>query len=261
MRKGESVRPGTAEQLVEMLRRSAHAVILTGAGASTESGLPDFRSSSGLWQGVDPLEVASIQALRRDPARFYEFYKGRLAKLGEAKPNPVHAVLASLEGEGFVKAVITQNVDGLHQAAGSRRVIEVHGNLCEATCTRCRGRHPIKFLADQLETPGALPRCPDCLGLLRPAVVLFGEPLPSEAFADAVAETRRADFFLVVGSSLQVAPVNMLPSLALEHGASLAIINLEATPFDYAASAVLRDVAGEVLAKVAAGLGVAWHVE
>jgi len=241
------------DRLCEALQRSRHVVVLTGAGMSTESGLPDFRSKGGLWDGVDPMELASIRALRRDPARFYRFYEQRLAGLASAEPNEGHRALAALEGAGIVSSIVTQNVDGLHQAAGSTNVIEVHGNLRSASCVGCGERYPIRVLRDAVRA-GTLPRCGRCADLLKPDVVLFGEMLPEGAMRAAVREAERCDLMLVVGSSLVVAPVSQLPGTALAGRAHLAIVNLEETGYDRFARVVVRGYAGETLAYVASRL-------
>lgn len=229
-----------------ILARASAAVALTGAGVSTESGLPDFRSPGGLWANVDPLEVATLSAFRRRPQKFYEFYRSRLQMLAGATPNPAHLALAELEAKGTLRAVITQNVDGLHQAAGSRRVIELHGNLREAVCPACRWIGPIAVIAEALSR-NELPTCPHCTSHLKPNVVLFEEPLPEDAYLAAREECRRADALLVVGSSLQVTPAAWLPQVARERGAPLIIVNDEPTAVDEVADVVLRGRAGTLL--------------
>lgn len=234
-----------------MLRAAQMAVALTGAGVSTESGLPDFRSPGGLWAGVDPMRVASLSAFRRDPGAFYAFYRDRLSRLGGAQPNPAHRALADLERGGLLRAVITQNVDGLHQAAGSRRVLELHGSLRRAACPDCGARADIAVLTDALAA-GRQPHCPVCAGPLKPDVVLFDELLPLTVFAEADALCREADALLVVGSSLSVTPAAELPQTVLGHGGRLIIVNREPTPYDADAAAVIRDDAGRALAAMAA---------
>ncbi len=234
---------------VALLREARAAVGFTGAGVSTESGLPDFRSPGGLWAGVDPMEVASLSAFRRRPQEFYAFYQKRLALLRRANPNPAHLAMAQLERAGILRAVITQNVDGLHRAAGSQRVLEIHGNLRRAACPACGRRDDIAVLEAALEG-GELPRCPDCGSPLKPDVVLFEEVLPLDVFAEAEALCREADVLLVVGSSLQVTPAAYLPQTVLDHGGRLIIVNREPTPFDREAAVVLREPAGTVLPAV-----------
>lgn len=241
--------------LAEALRVSKHAVVLTGAGASTESGLPDFRSKEGLWQNVDPMKLASMTALRQNPVEFYRFYRHRLSGLWGAQPNPVHRALAAMQRAGLVKALITQNVDGLHQAAGSPSVIEVHGSLREAVCLSCEGRFPSRLLDVAVESRRDLPVCPDCGGVLKPGVVLFEEALPMDAIEAALEAAYQADLFVVVGTSLEVAPVNQLPAIAVGEGARLAILNMEPTYLDRKARWVIRQRAGTALTSCAHHLG------
>ncbi|CAM3360490.1 NAD-dependent deacylase [Hydrogenibacillus schlegelii] len=232
-----------AERLAEWLVRTREAgrpaVVLTGAGASTESGLPDFRSAGGLWREV-PEKLASVETLLDDPDAFYDFYDRRLKGLRGARPNRVHEVLARWETEGWIQAVLTQNVDGLHQAAGSRNVVELHGSLSRVRCHVCGRLYPPEALEER--------RCPACGGPLRPDIVLFGEFLPEEAWRSAEAWTEAAHLFLVVGSSLTVYPVAGLPERHARRGRPLVIVNRDPTPLDDRAALVVRETAGEVLA-------------
>jgi len=237
-----------------MVRAAGGAIVFTGAGMSTESGLPDFRSESGLWAGVDPIAVASRRTLERRPEIFYTFYRERLSSLAGAAPNAGHRALAAMERAGWVKAVVTQNVDGLHQAAGSCRVIELHGNLRESVCIGCGDLGHAAQLRAALEA-GSLPRCTSCGGLLKPNVVLFDELLPEEAWQAAVRAARASRLMLVVGSSLQVTPAAYLPLEVLEGGGRLIIVNHEPTPYDDRAAITIRASAGGVLAEIAALLG------
>ena len=243
-------------QTRDLLKQSRWTVVLTGAGVSTESGLPDFRSTpgpghpAGLWAGRDPTRVASASAFARDPDAFYRFYRQRLSHLAEAEPNAAHRAIAQLEALGLVQLVITQNVDRLHQKAGSREVVEVHGNLFEARCQSCHSIVPIDEMARQVDA-GAHPRCARCGGRLRPNVVLFEEMLPVEAYDRAEDACRRCEALLVVGSSLEVYPVAGLPSLAKEHGAKIAIVNRDPTAGNRLADVLLRGQAGEVLPAIA----------
>ena len=238
-----------------LLLRGRANVVLTGAGASTESGLPDFRSPGGLWAGVDPARVASLSAFRRDPAAFFAFYRTRLETLRHAASNPAHRAIATLEARGHVQMVITQNVDGLHQQAGSREVVEVHGNLRQARCAECGRIVPIAEMLAGLQV-GAVPRC-RCGGVLRPNVVLFEEMLPLDAYTRAEEACRHCDVLLVVGSSLEVYPVAALPDLAVRRNARLVIVNRESTPYDPVADIVLRGTAGPVLSQIVAALDAA----
>lgn len=230
--------------LAELIGQRQPCVALTGAGVSTESGIPDFRSATGIWAQYDPLEVASIEAFRRDPAKVWDFYAKRLDVLGEAEPNVAHHALAALEEKGLVDAIVTQNVDGLHQRAGSKDVVEVHGSIRSATCPGCSQT----LTADELELP--LPRCPSCETVVKPAVVMFGELLPVAALERATELARGAALLLVVGSSLEVWPVAGLPRETVLHGGELAIVNRDPTPYDGQAVLVARASAGEVLAAV-----------
>ena len=229
-----------------VLGAGRRSVALTGAGVSTESGLPDFRSADGLWATIDPARVASLSAFRRDPTAFYAFYRTRLSSLAGAVPNAAHRALARLEAEGILHLVVTQNVDGLHQEAGSHDVVEVHGNLRECRCTDCGAVLPIREMARPLDV-GTIPCCAACGGLLRPNVVLFEELLPVAAYERAEAACRGCDVLLVVGSSLEVYPVAGLPDLAVQSGARLVIVNRDPTPCDGVAEVVVRGNAGTVL--------------
>ena len=234
--------------LAELIRANQPCVVLTGAGVSTESGIPDFRSAGGIWERFDPYEVASIDAFRRDPARVWEFYGLRLDVLRDARPNAAHSALAALEARGLVEAVITQNVDRLHREAGSRDVIEVHGTIGEGVCPSCSHRR------ENVRELLPLPRCPDCGEVLKPAVVMFGELLPEAAIDRATALAQRAGLLLVVGTSLEVWPVAGLPDETLQHGGRLAIVNRDPTPYDNHAALVVHASAGETLAAVQAAL-------
>lgn len=238
--------------LTELLEHRRPCVVLTGAGISTESGIPDFRSAEGIWAQHDPLEVAHVDALRRDPARVWKFYALRLEALSQAEPNEGHRALAALEERGWVRAVVTQNVDGLHQRAGSREVIEVHGSLREAECIHCGVRVPMAEAIAALP----LPACPECGEVLKPGVVMFGELLPAAAIERAQRLAAEADLLLVVGSSLEVHPVAALPGETLAAGGALALVNRGRTPWDSRADLVLDAGAGETLRGLAAALGI-----
>jgi NAD-dependent deacetylase len=233
----------SAAALAELIRTTQPCLVLTGAGASTESGIPDFRSASGIWAQYDPYEVASIEGFHRDPARVWEFYARRLGVLDEAQPNAAHHALAELERAGWIDAVVTQNVDRLHERAGSQEVIEVHGSLRTASCLACGAREAMELVAARLP----MPCCGFCAAILKPDVVMFGEQLPAGAIDRATELAERAALILVVGSSLEVWPVAGLPDATLAHGGKLAILNREATSYDARANLVVRASAGEVL--------------
>ena len=240
------------DRLAELLRERQPCVVLTGAGISTESGIPDFRSAGGIWERYDPSEVASIDSLRRDPARVWEFYALRLDALAAAEPNDGHRALAELEQGRWIRAIVTQNVDGLHQRAGSRDVVEVHGSLSEAECLACGVRVP---MADAIASL-PLPACPECGEVLKPGVVMFGELLPVDAIERAQQLAAEAGLLLVVGSSLEVHPVAALPGETLAAGGALAVINRGRTPWDSRAELVLEAGAGETLRAVVAVLDI-----
>lgn len=239
-------------RLAELLESRRPCVVLTGAGISTESGIPDFRSAEGIWARYDPAEVAHIDAFRRDPARVWEFYALRLDGLARAEPNDGHRALAKLETQGWVRAVITQNIDGLHRRAGSKEVVEVHGSLREADCVHCGVRVPMADAVASLP----LPPCPECGEILKPGVVMFGELLPAQAIERAQALAAEAGLLLVVGSSLEVHPVAALPGETLAGGGALAIVNRGGTRWDSRAELVLEGAAGESLRALAAALGI-----
>jgi NAD-dependent deacetylase len=240
-----------AQMLAELVRANRPCVALTGAGVSTESGIPDFRSPGGIWAQYDPMEYASISAFRRDPEKVWDFYGRRLGVLERAEPNSAHVALAGLERAGWVKAVITQNIDRLHERAGSRDVVEVHGSVRTSSCLQCGSCLPFEEVVARLPVP----RCA-CGQVLKPDVVMFGELLPVDAIERATALAQEAALMLVVGSSLEVHPVAALPEDTLRVGGKLAIVNRDPTPYDGEADLVLHESAGAVLAEVARALEV-----
>jgi NAD-dependent deacetylase len=241
-------------ELAALVRERQPVVVLTGAGISTESGIPDFRSPTGIWAQYDPMEYATIGAFRRDPVKVWEFYALRFSVLTGAEPNAGHRALAELERRGLVEAIVTQNVDGLHQRAGSRDVVEVHGSIRTASCLDCGERLALEEVVSSLEASPA-PACPRCGEILKPDVVMFGELLPADAIDRAVELARQAGLLLAVGSSLEVYPVAGLLDETAAAGGSLAIVNRGPTPFDGLAAVRIDGTAGETLAAVAAELG------
>jgi NAD-dependent deacetylase len=236
---------GDHDRLAELIRSARSVVALTGAGVSVPSGIPDFRSpGTGLWENVDPMEVAHISVWRRDPARFWSFYGQRFAALEGKQPNGAHLALAELG-----VPVITQNIDGLHGAAGSRDVIEIHGSIASASCLIDRQRYPLAETRARMEAdPEGVPRC-DCGAALKPDVVLFGELLDERRMDRASALAAGADLMLCVGSSLEVYPAAGLPELTLEAGGKIAIVTKSATPLDrHAAVRLDGDVEEEMQA-------------
>jgi NAD-dependent deacetylase len=243
-----------AQQVADLLRESERAVVLTGAGISVPSGIPDFRSpGTGLWENVDPMEVAHIDAWRRDPDRFWGFYAQRFASLVDKQPNEAHLALAELERRGLVRAVITQNIDRLHRLAGTERLIEVHGSIDQSVCMECGGRIPIQRVIELLSHGDGAPECEACIAPLKPDVVLFGELLPERALAEAQALAMDADLMVCVGSSLEVYPVAGLPAMTHGSGGRLALITQGPTPYDLDAEVKLDgDVVTELRAVLAA---------
>jgi NAD-dependent deacetylase len=243
-----------AERLASLIRSCAPVVALTGAGISVPSGIPDFRTpQTGLWENVDPMEVAHISVWRRDPARFWSFYGQRFAVLDGKEPNGAHLALAELERRGHLAGVITQNIDGLHARAGTSDPIEVHGSIRTASCLAC-GR---SFALEEARTRlGAdvegVPSC-DCGAPLKPDVVLFGEWLPEAAMARAESLASSAGLMLAIGSSLEVYPVAGLPADTLRAGGRLALVTMGPTPYDSEADVKLSgDVVDELEAVLAA---------
>ena len=216
---------------------------------STESGIPDFRSPDGLWAEFDPLDYASLASFQRDPVRIWDFYARRFAFLVEAEPNDAHRALARLEALGLIEAVVTQNIDLLHERAGSRDVVEVHGSIRQAVCLACGAAEQLSDVLEQLAHAPA-PRCPDCGAVLKPDVVFFGELLPVAAIDRAVRLAQGARLLLVVGSSLEVHPVAALPYETLAHGGALAILNRGRTPLDAHADVRIDGSAGGILSEV-----------
>ena len=242
----------SAERLAALIRSAGSVVALTGAGVSVPSGIPDFRSpGSGLWERVNPMEVAHIDAFHRDPERFWSFYSARFQSLADKEPNPAHVALSRLEEAGLLDAVITQNIDRLHRKAGSREVIEVHGSIDSCSCLGCGARYPLEAIGDrQAVDPAAVPRC-ECGRPLKPDVVLFGEYLPVAAIERAQELARGADLMLCIGSSLEVYPVAGLPELTLDAGGRIAILTQGPTVFDGVAEVRLG---GDVVAELGAVL-------
>jgi NAD-dependent deacetylase len=226
--------------LADTISSARSLVAFSGAGMSTESGLPDFRSSKGLWAQYDPMALASVHAMENNPGAFLDFYRCRIKALKKVAPNRAHYVLADWEKRGLLKAVITQNVDGLHQEAGSKAVAELHGSLRRARCRKCSHEGSSDLLLHEKS-------CPLCGGFLRPSVVLFGEALPEEPLNEAQKLTATSDVFIVLGSSLNVSPANLFPVEAVRHKATLIIINQEPTLYDDVASFIVRENLVEVL--------------
>ncbi len=243
-----------AERLAGLLRDAERAVVLTGAGISVPSGIPDFRTPrTGLWENVDPMEVAHIDAWRRDPDRFWEFYADRFVSLRDKRPNEAHLALAELERRGLIRGVITQNIDRLHRVAGTTRLIEMHGSIEHSVCLDCGGKVALERVIDQLRAHDGAPECACCFTPLKPDVVLFGELLPERALSEAQALALDADLMVCVGSSLEVYPVAGLPAITRGAGGRIALVTQGPTPYDHDAEVKLDgDVVEELRAVLAA---------
>jgi NAD-dependent deacetylase len=245
-----------AERLAELLGAAERAVVLTGAGISVPSGIPDFRTpGTGLWEKVDPMEVAHIDAWRRDPDRFWSFYGERFASLVHKRPNRAHEAVAELERRGLVRGVITQNIDRLHRMAGSSRVVEVHGSIEWSRCMICNGRVALAEVVERLAAGEGTPECAACVTPLKPDVVLFGELLSDEAMADAQTLAAEADLMVCIGSSLTVYPVAGLPRLTLAAGGKVVLVTEGETPIDTEAELKLAGDVVDELEAVLAALG------
>lgn len=224
------------KQLVTWMKEAKQIVFYTGAGMSTESGLPDFRSKDrGLWEKFNPDELANVDALLHNTEEFTSFYQHRLSEITTYKPHEGHFILGNWEKNGIIQSIITQNVDGFHSDAGNKNVHELHGSFRTFYCHKCGEKHSqTRYLQGDAT-------CIHCDGVIRPGIVLFGEQLPQIPFTRAEEESTSSDLFIVLGSSLSVSPANMFPLIAKENGAKLIIINREHTPYDSHADKVIRD--------------------
>ncbi|MET1129287.1 MAG: NAD-dependent protein deacetylase [Thermoproteota archaeon] len=241
-----------AQAAAKMIESSSYAIVFTGAGISAESGIPTFRGPGGLWEKYDPMKYASIEGFMEDPIAAWKFYAERARVAVRAKPNLAHTVIAKMEEAGLVKAVITQNVDGLHRRAGSKNVIELHGTMWRLRCFNpyC------DYVAELRKPPEELPpRCPKCGTILRPDVVLFGEPLPQDALREAFYHAARADLVLVVGTSGVVYPAAMIPQVVKENGGKLIDVNPGDDAYVSIADLYIRAKASEALRSIGRYLG------
>jgi NAD-dependent deacetylase len=239
-------------QSAELILNAQHVVVLTGAGISTPSGIPDFRSrDSGLWERYDPMAVASLTSFRYNPEDFFEWVAPLVRRIVEAQPNTAHIALAELESKGHVQAIITQNIDALHHRAGSKSVFEIHGHLREACCTSCFKTYETHDLIRSFLEDGSLPRCLECNGILKPNIVLYGEQLPADIVRAALETLEKADLILVAGSSMEVTPAATFPIAALNRGAKMIIINHEPTYLDERASVIFNEDVAVILPKIA----------
>ncbi|MCX7975514.1 MAG: NAD-dependent deacylase [Bellilinea sp.] len=245
-----------ARQAARLIAESNWMVVLTGAGISTPSGIPDFRSpTTGLWSRDNPIEVASLSAFRYRPEKFFNWLRPLAREMIKAQPNPAHKALAQLERKGVLKAIITQNIDGLHQKGGSETVLEVHGSMQKLNCLACRQNFPLENYLEAFIQQGEIPRCVNCRAILKPAIVLFEELLPGDVWQQAEEQAARADLFVVVGSALEVTPAAHLPLYALENGAHLIINTFSPTYLDSKADLLLPFDVAELWPEIVNQLG------
>jgi len=241
------------ERLAQLIIESQKVIVFTGAGISTESGIPDFRSPGGIWSRYDP-EDFTIQKFLSSPAARKTIWKMSVegGLLTEAEPNLAHYAIAELYQLGKLDCVITQNIDNLHQKAGvpEDKVFELHGNVGWVVCLSCRRRFPMPEVLQKIKEGIEVPDCPGCQGILKPDAVFFGEALPQETLQEAIRRAQNCDLFIVIGSTLVIYPAAYIPTYAGEAGATLAIVNLTPTPFDHYAEVVIRGKAGEIMSKV-----------
>jgi len=231
------------KEVAEAIKNANLVVALTGAGISTESGIPDFRSKNGLWSKFNMDEYGYIDNIMENPAKVWKMLRFLINDLKKAKPNPAHIALAKMEEKGYLHAIITQNVDGLHQKAGSKNVIEFHGNFREAICLQCRKTYPIEYALDQ-----EIPRC-ECGGLLKPNAVFFGEPIERSVLIKSFGYVENCDVMLVIGTSATVYPAAQLPAMAKQNGAVIVEINKEPSMIAGTADYSFYGKAGEILPK------------
>lgn len=233
-------------RLEEYIRKSDKLVVFSGAGLSAESGIPTYRGAGGLWSKYDPSKFADIRYFLQDPSYYWRFFKEeRYPIISTARPNPAHHALVELERKGRLMQVVTQNIDGLHQEAGQKKVCELHGNTRRIICLECNRIYHMDEV--YLGLKESLPPYCQCGGLLKPDVVLFGEPLPQKALDTAWQSARQCDTFLVVGSSLVVNPAAQIPLVAKQNGADLLIVNIDPTPLDDLADLVIHGAVSELL--------------
>jgi len=233
------------EKLANLIKSSDFLIALTGAGISAESGIPTFRGENGLWKKYRAEDLATPYAFQKDPKLVWEWYKWRMGIIAKAKPNAAHICLAKLEEKGHLKYLITQNVDGLHTMAGSKKIVELHGNIWRAKCINCDNKITLKTPPEEIPVI-----CPECNNLMRPDVVWFGESLPPEAISQSYVLAKKADLILVIGTSLLVQPAASLPFITLENGGKAVEINIKQTPLTKYAELSIPKPAGEVMQKI-----------
>ena len=235
----------------DLIKKSQYSVALTGAGISTPSGIPDFRSPGvGLWTKYQPMEVASLSIFRHHPEKFYQWLHPLAVKMHSAEPNQAHYALVELQRAGYLSSIITQNIDGLHTRAGADNVVEVHGTLNTISCTGCFRQFPSKTFFEDYINNCTIPHCEACGSILKPDVILYEEQLPIKTWLQAENECKKCELLLVLGTSLEVMPSAKLPLKALEHGARLIIINQAATFIDIRADVTIHANVAEILPQI-----------
>lgn len=240
------------EDAAELFRSAKRVVVLTGAGISTPSGIPDFRSEgTGLWSRDEPMEVASLSTFRTHPERFFNWFRPLAGQIFSAQPNAAHLAFAEMERAGIAQTIVTQNIDTLHQKAGSKHVIEMHGTLQTLSCTSCYKQYDAKSFLGAFIEHGTIPVCRNCNGILKPDVILFGEQLPQAAWFEAQSAARHCDLMVVAGSSLEVLPVAGLPMQAVDRGAHLIVVNNSPTYINVRADVVIMDDIATTLPHIA----------
>jgi NAD-dependent deacetylase len=239
---------GQLHKTVDLIRKANHIVVFTGAGISTPSGIADFRSpQKGLWTKDDPMEVASLTTFNQNPQKFYSWLQPLAKDIWKAAPNPAHLGLAALESKGILQAVITQNIDGLHQKAGSQKVIELHGSLDRFICQSCHRAYESQQFKSSILDQQKIPRCLHCHRILKPDIILFEEMLPQKAWAEAEHQCNLCDLMMVVGSSLSVYPAASIPEKMIRNHKAVILLNLSPTPLDEAMQIILADDAARII--------------
>jgi NAD-dependent deacetylase len=234
----------------ELVANAKKILAFTGAGISVDSGIPDFRSEGGLWKRFDPLEHATLESFQRNPTKFWTMGKELAETIVKAQPNPAHIALAKLEEKGKLAGVITLNIDNLHQAAGNKKVIELHGNYLSAHCIECDSEYFGKKVHESVAQGEIPPKCEKCGGILKSEAILFGEPLPEKPMAEAVKLCRNTDLMIVIGTSLTVYPAAYLPQIAKNAGAKIILLNPEGINKDGIADIVLKGRATDIIPKI-----------
>lgn len=241
------------EHVRKLVQKSNKITALTGAGISVDSGIPDFRSEGGLWERYDPHEYATIESFMKNPTKFWTMGRELAETILNAEPNSAHRGLSKLEADGKLIGIITLNIDNLHQAAGSSKVVELHGNYLRANCIECNAEYVGETVHQSVANGEIPPRCEKCNGVLKSEAILFGEPLPENAMAEATEMCRKTDLMLVIGTSLTIYPAAYLPQIAKNSGAKIILVNLEGTNRDSVADIVLKGRATEVIPKIVEG--------